>query len=64
MAINSRTVGEPAEGERRESECHAPTVAIRRRERVNPGNLKGKSLAVILEQKIGPIDHEDERPFV
>ena len=64
MAMNSMTVLEPLEGETRVIECHEPIRTMRSRESLKSGNLKGKSLAVRREQKIGPFAHEEERPLV
>ena len=55
---------EAEEGEMREMECQVPTASRRRRERLKPGNLKGKSLTVSREQKIGPLAQLEDNPWV
>lgn len=58
------TFREPDEGEISEIECHKPISRTRSKERLNLGNLKGKSLAVRREQKSGPLDHCEDKPLV
>ena len=62
--MKSTTVLEPENGETSEIECQEPTETMRSKERAKPGNLKGRSLAVRREQKMGPLDQEEERPLV
>ena len=64
MGMTWRVEEEPEEGEMREMECQVPMGSRRRRERLKPGNLKGKSLAVSREQKIGPLAQLEDNPWV
>ena len=47
-----------------EKECQMWRSTTQSRERLKSGNLKGKSLAVSLEQKKGPFPHFEVKPWV
>lgn len=64
MAVTMTVVGSEEEGERRERVWEVPVWRMWRRERLKLGNLIGSSFALIGEQKSGPCDHLEERPWV
>lgn len=54
IAMTCTVVSSPVVGEWRESEYQLPISRMLRSESLKPGNLIGKSLAVMREQKSGP----------
>lgn len=64
MAMACTVTSESVEGESKERESQLPASTTRSKERLKPGNLKGRSLAVMREQNNRPLFQVEESPLV